>query len=65
VKGFNLDLPDPPSGGRDAFISDYAITPPALPKRVKVFTPSFCGLPYVEISGNAPDPPRRVGAAST
>jgi hypothetical protein len=41
---------------RGAFICDYAIAPPALPKRVKVFTLSFCGLPYAEISGNAPDP---------
>lgn len=28
VKGFNLDLPG--SINQDAFISDYAITPPAL-----------------------------------
>ena len=29
---------------RDAFLSDYAITPPALPKRVKNFTLLFSWL---------------------
>jgi hypothetical protein len=48
AKGFNLDLSEV---FQSAFVSDYAIAPPAF------FSRSFYGdLPFVEISGNAPDP---------
>jgi hypothetical protein len=48
VEGFNLDL----GAMRHTFISDYAITPPALYVEENIFL--FHDLPYVEIAGNAP-----------
>ena len=36
AEGFNLDLPFHVVNGTDAFVSDYAITPPALEKSLEI-----------------------------
>ena len=42
-KGFNLDLPD--CKRQDAFICDYAITPPALSIKKKIHSYSITTCP--------------------